>query len=259
VQDTLKGRSKKYNQPKVHQENESFPLRGFIVCPRCGKALTASFSKGNGDKYPYYHCSKRCKERVRAEDVDISFRKFLNEFRFSEGAKELFKRILIENINQSDLNKSKVIKKLDAAIEKNNVRLDILKDKFVDGELSKEEYQQFKQKYEAEKYRLTGEKEELKNFNKGFLAQLDYCMVLVQNLPKFYEKSSIDGKQRLIGSIFTGNLIFKNKKVRTTRVNDAVSLITSINRSYRRLPKEKPGKKSGLSPEVTPAGLFAPS
>lgn len=35
---------------------------------------------------------------------------------------------------------------------------------------------------------------------------------LGQNLPEFYEKSSIDGKQWLIGSIFTENLIFKNKK-----------------------------------------------
>ena len=69
-------------------------------------------------------------------------------------------------------------------------------------------------------------------------------------LPEFYEKSSIDGKQRLIDSIFTENLIFKNKKVRTTRVNEAVSLITSINRSYRRLQKEKPGQKSGLSHEL---------
>ena len=80
-------------------------------------------------------------------------------------------------------------------------------------------------------------------------------MVLEQNLPEFYEKSSIDGKQRLIGSIFPENLIFKNKKVRTIRVNEAVSLITSINRSYRRLQKEKPRQKSGLSHELNLRGL----
>jgi len=61
-------------------------------------------------------------------------------------------------------------------------------------QLTKEEYQQLKQKYEAEKYRLSSEKEELKNINKDIIAQLDFCMVLLQNLPEFYDKSTIDGK-----------------------------------------------------------------
>ena len=79
-------------------------------------------------------------------------------------------------------------------------------------------------------------------------------MDLLLDLPKFYEKATFDGKQQLIGSIFTGNLIFKNKKVRTTRINEAVSLISSIDRSYRRHEKGQPGLKYRLSPSGEPKG-----
>ena len=178
----------------------------------------------------------------------------MKQFTFKEEAKELFKRLLIERIDLSDLNKSKRESKINIEIEKNNMRIDRLKDMYVNGEISKEDYEQLKQKYEANIYRLKFEKSELKNINKDVITQLEFCTDLLLDLPKFYEKATIDGKQQLIGSIFTGNLIFVNKKVRTTKINEAVSLITNINRCYRRHVKEKPGLKSRLSHKVKAKG-----
>ena len=123
---------------------------------------------------------------------------------------------------------------------------------YIDGEISKDDYQQLKQKYESDIIRLNYEKSELKNINKDIITQLEFCMAVVLDLPKFYEKATIDGRQQLIGSIFTGNLIFKNKKVRTTKINEAVSLITNINRSYRRQEKEKSADEGTRTP--TPKG-----
>ncbi len=255
VQNILSGRAKKQSHPKIHKANKYFPLRGFLLCQRCGKTLTGSFSKGNGGKYPYYHCSKGCKERIKAEHIEVSFKKLLYQFKFNEGAKEIFKRILIDKINLSNLNKSKRLEKMDSEIEKNSLRLERLKDMYVDGEVSKEEYQQLKQKYETETYRLKFEKAELKNLNKDTIKQLEFCMDVLVTLPEFYERSTVEGKQQIIGSIFTGNLVFKDKKVRTTKINEAVSLISSIDRSYRRHEKVKPGLNTGLSHKVTPVGL----
>ncbi len=86
-------------------------------------------------------------------------------------------------------------------------------------------------------------------------SKFDFCMNLLLNLTEFYEKSSIDGKQQLIGSIFTGNLIFANKKVRTTKINEVLFLINSIYESYGKLPKEKPGNFSGLFHQVIQLGF----
>ena len=41
--------------------NEDFPLRGFVLCDDCQKPLTARWSKGRLNKYPYYLCqTKTC-------------------------------------------------------------------------------------------------------------------------------------------------------------------------------------------------------
>ena len=36
-----------------------FPLRGFVLCNDCGKPMTACWSKGCRQHYPYYFCDTR--------------------------------------------------------------------------------------------------------------------------------------------------------------------------------------------------------
>ncbi|MEO7978051.1 zinc ribbon domain-containing protein [Flavobacterium sp.] len=36
------------------------PLRGYLLCPECGKLLTGSPSKGRNQYYRYYHCASSC-------------------------------------------------------------------------------------------------------------------------------------------------------------------------------------------------------
>ncbi len=38
-----------------------FPLRGFVRCLSCGRALTGSWSKGRSEYYAYYHCRPGCR------------------------------------------------------------------------------------------------------------------------------------------------------------------------------------------------------
>jgi site-specific DNA recombinase len=44
-------------RPKSHPD---FPLRGFVRCDTCSRPLTASWSKGRGKYYAYYHCQNKC-------------------------------------------------------------------------------------------------------------------------------------------------------------------------------------------------------
>ena len=59
--------------------NENFILRGVLLCPICGKTLTASSSQGKCKKYYYYHCTRDCKYRIRTDFVNASFLTFLKE------------------------------------------------------------------------------------------------------------------------------------------------------------------------------------
>jgi site-specific DNA recombinase len=71
-------------RPVAHQkEREEFPLRGFVRCDGCGHALTAAFSRGRSNSYPYYLCpQKQCALRgksVPAGRVHDEFTSFLDE------------------------------------------------------------------------------------------------------------------------------------------------------------------------------------
>lgn len=52
-----------------------------------------------------------------------------------------------------------------------------------------------------------------------------YGMSLLGNLDFHYQQSSPHVRKKLLGSIFTGKLVFENGNYRTTGLNEAVALI----------------------------------
>lgn len=71
-----------------------FFLRGFLICPICGRKLTGSFSKGNTKRYPYYHCYGKCKTRINALSLNNSYQIKLQQMVLSNKAIELFNCVL---------------------------------------------------------------------------------------------------------------------------------------------------------------------
>jgi site-specific DNA recombinase len=70
-------------------------LKGFIVCPQCGKVLTGRASKGRTAHYHYYHCNATCGYRKRAEEVNDTFTGHLQEFVLDTTAARLFKSVIL--------------------------------------------------------------------------------------------------------------------------------------------------------------------
>jgi hypothetical protein len=72
------------NRSTAHQrERDEFPLRGLVRCKACQGPLTAAFSRGRSNSYPYYLCQRRgCSMRGKshpAADVHAEFTSFLEE------------------------------------------------------------------------------------------------------------------------------------------------------------------------------------
>ncbi|WP_245235085.1 recombinase family protein [Pedobacter borealis] len=69
--DVLNGR----NKPKktTISSPDALPLRGFLICPKCGYMLSGSASKGYSKHYHYYHCFSKCGVRYNAEKVNKFF------------------------------------------------------------------------------------------------------------------------------------------------------------------------------------------
>ncbi|MGI9650937.1 recombinase family protein [Chryseobacterium sp. RLHN22] len=73
---------------------EIFFLRGFLICPVCGRKLTGSFSKGKRKRYPYYHCHDGCRTRIDAVLLNNCYQNKLQKLVLSNSSIGLFKNIL---------------------------------------------------------------------------------------------------------------------------------------------------------------------
>jgi len=98
VQNTIN--TKKKIVRKSDELSTTFFLRGFLICPVCGRKLRGSFSRGSTKRYPYYHCSGGCKMRIKAEILNDNYNAKLQQLRLSNNSTELFKLIL-EEVNLS--------------------------------------------------------------------------------------------------------------------------------------------------------------
>ena len=93
-----------------------------------------------------------------------------------------------------------------------------IQDLYIDGDLSKEEYQKAKMRCQnlidelREKEKQLEKKQEVFQLYKNGLKGLE-------SIEDQYIKSNLDNKRRLIGSIFPEKFQFENKKVRTADIN----------------------------------------
>lgn len=79
VQKILGGKNNSNFVKRKKVLNENFILRGILLCPICGKTLTASSSQGRNRKYYYYHCTGKCKYHIRTDYLNKSFLLFLQK------------------------------------------------------------------------------------------------------------------------------------------------------------------------------------
>lgn len=92
--DVLDGRHKK-NKTQI-TSLEELPLRGFLICPKCGYMLTGSASKGCRQYYHYYHCFTKYGIRFNAKVVNAEFEKELKRYSLDPAVIKLYKSIITE-------------------------------------------------------------------------------------------------------------------------------------------------------------------
>src|SRR5690606_12297548 len=85
IQARLKGTAKALARKDI---NADFPLRGFILCGDCNRPLTACWSQGKKEKYPYYLCAtKGCasyRKSIKREVLEGEFEAVLRDLQPTE-------------------------------------------------------------------------------------------------------------------------------------------------------------------------------
>ncbi|NQY11550.1 MAG: recombinase family protein, partial [Flavobacteriales bacterium] len=253
VQQNINGKTKK--APPVYKKQDDLPLRGNLICDCCGRKLTGSASKGNGGRYFYYHCTKGCKVRYKAQDLNTQFEELLGTFTANKEVTQVYYDIIKNELKDGSANKGAKVRKVNEAIELNENRITKLQDDFADGNISGSDYKSMKTRYEYKLNELSVEKAEIKVMNSEFQDYLSFGCSFIENLDAIYSQSDTNIKQKIVGSIFPENLTYSKNGFRTTRTNEAVLLLSNHNRHYEGKLKGQTRKKTSLSYSVNPIGF----
>ena len=251
VQLIISGKKKPY-QGKTR--NDAFPLKGFIICPDCGKLMTGSTSKGNGGLYSYYHCQRKygCNKSYKADLANDTFKKELEQFNVRKEVQELYNMILRDVFNTSDIERDAKRKSLETSIKYVKEQIGVLDERFASGSLPIERYNRLSQNLEDRENELVMEHATLGKASADYEKYIATTQVLLSDVSGFYSRASLMGKQKLIGSIYPEKLTFDGEKYRTEKINQVFSLLLNVDKAYKR---KQPDQKVELSRVAPKAGL----
>jgi len=242
VQEVLEGRQRKTGQGNNRgvtiTSPEKLPLRGFLRCDRCPRVLTGSATKGRNNHFYYYHCRSTCGWRQKAELVDEKFIKKLKEFVPKPEAVEVYQEILLDLFKDSAKLQLGERKKLMEELSTSNDRIIKARELLLEDTLTSDEYKRIKD--EAEKKistieaRIVDINSNNKNSEKWDVQSIIYKAVeSFKKLDLMYVNADIEGKRKIISSIFAEKWQFQNGEHRTGKIHKAAELIFLINSSLK--------------------------
>jgi site-specific DNA recombinase len=239
VQRVLEG--KKKVQQKKSRVRDEFPMRGYLICNSCGGNLTASCSQG--------------RKRISTETVHTTFTQWLTDISMKPQIGKLYLTIMQDIFKTNEKDRDSEIIRISLEIGKKEEMLDKATRKLINDELDKEGYNRVKDSLQKETVTLKVRISELKETESGFMEYVKFGVTLLGNLPYYYGKATLEGKQRMLGSIFPEKLIFSENTYRTAMPNEIIDLLCNVTTAYRESEKGEVAQIGDFSLRVAGTGL----
>jgi site-specific DNA recombinase len=231
VQDVLDGRGRNY-RPKSITLSE-FPLRGFLICPKCSKILTGSKSKGRNSYYTYYHCTPQCGTRFKTGETNSLFVTEIRKYIPRRGMVNLYGQLIMEEFKEATyhtrLERNKVLKEIDILNEQlNKARKEMLFER-----IDPADFKIMKVDCEREINTLERKIVQLPNDTRTIEVMTEKGLDNLIRLDERFENGTIKEQREIVGSIYPENLTFDGEHYRIARLNEAVRQIYLIEKELQ--------------------------
>lgn len=234
VQDIIDGR--KRNAPKSNTLVEDLQLRGFLICPKCGRTMTGSGSAGrNKVKHFYYHCVTSCGARFRADDANESFVRMLQQNAIPAEVLKLYFKVLKDVTKSDNTTYIRDLNRIEAEIQKTRQRILANADMFIDRDIDRETFESNKSRYNEMLLSLQNEKENLDLRSKNIDAEISFGLSLLEKPHFYYKEADLIAKREIVGSIFPEKLVYDGSTYRTA--NSGIFALLTLNKPAT---KQKP-------------------
>ena len=96
----------------------------------------------------------------------------------------------------------------------------------MDGEISSDDYKDIRQRYNDEIYALRSQIEIIKTPNRSVVEpQVAYAMSFINNIERCLSSVEMSVKMDVLGSIFSGKMVFENGNCRTADFNPIIPIL----------------------------------
>ncbi|TJZ53682.1 recombinase family protein [Sphingobacterium olei] len=207
-----------------------FLLRGYLICPLCGRRLTGSISTGRNAKYRYYHCSvSKCKGCVRADILEGEYEERLKKMTIRPEVNELLELVLedenILTVERECINEKKNLKE----ISEQELLISKLRRYFLDDKIELDDFNDLKKEY---KEVLDFLNEHLALVNERLISNHTFKNVVELmgwggNVYELYKNQDVAGKRYIIELFTPTSFNPITKELNPLQINQALSMITS--------------------------------
>ncbi|MBR2135371.1 MAG: recombinase family protein [Bacteroidales bacterium] len=218
VQDMIGGKKKQAPKLTAKTAKPELFLRKFLVCPICGHRLSGYRANGNGGTYSYYTCSNDHKHgNFKAETTNDAFFKYVSCLKPNQGVLALYNEVLLDVRGDAVRARKSSADKQQEEVNKIEKRIQVVYDRYIDGEITASEKQELISRYEKQKRQIETQIKALKMSSELRIKdKLEYSLNIIGNLNEFFRLASVDVKIKLLGSIFPEKIYFGGKIIEPT-------------------------------------------
>jgi site-specific DNA recombinase len=192
--------------------NPALPLKNFIRCGACGTKLTGGFvTKKNGSRYGYYWCRKagcRAVKSISSVLMECDFKQLLKRLRPTEDTLASFPKIAAKLWAETQGNVEKQRNRLTAELNEAKTQKAALLKMRLNGELSREEFEEANADYLRKVDSLTQELHTLESVSARQEAFIRFVEVRLMDISGAWEKAEAENRYRVQTLLFSEGLTY---------------------------------------------------
>lgn len=212
----LEGRKPDSTQPRFSAE---YPLKYTLLCSKCLKPLTGSAPKtGSGGRSPRYHCA-RCRGMgsMSLDKTEKLFEEFLDTITPSDNLVKLFRTIVRRTASKKLVDVNSSLESLRSQVSKIDTDIQKALQAFLDGEIGKEEKEQFQSALRLRRIDIEGKIYQLEDVQRLNEATVDYVCNFIDAPARMWLDADAETKVAFQKMVSESGIVFdiKNEKFGT--------------------------------------------
>jgi site-specific DNA recombinase len=248
---------KNHQKYKHDKEQESLPLKRFVKCEECGSSFTGYIVKKKG--IYYYKCSKiGCKCNKNANEMHQRFKDFMSKHSLNFDCFELYQDGLYDIFHELNKENAENQKLIEKQLKEINEKLELIEERYVLKEISKEMYDKFNGKFWEEKREILAQLQQM-DFNLSNLeSYITFSIDLSSKLQEMWNLSDVRTKEKIQNLLFPEGIYYERKisSYRTERTNIVFELIRSMTEEINKTKKGQISNSADLSLSVPRRRLY---